>query len=140
MGLEIDTAHMEEAIELSVLVGGDYLSYGEFVCALAKDMGSSSSNLMHAGIGISGEAGELLDALKKHWVYNKPLDLANVEEELGDLFFYMTLLMCQLGITEQQVLDRNARKLEKRYPGIVYSDAAAQARADKEPNPGISLD
>lgn len=131
MALEIELENMEEAIELTVRVNGNYISYGEFVCTLAKEMGSDASNLMHAGIGISGEAGELLDALKKHWVYNKPLDLANVEEELGDLFFYMTALMCQLGLTQQQILDRNVAKLEKRYPGMQYTDAAAQARADK---------
>lgn len=35
--------------------------------------------------GVSGEAGELLDAVKKSVVYKKPLDRENVVEELGDL-------------------------------------------------------
>lgn len=89
--------------------------------------------IMHAAIGISGEAGEILDTAKKHWVYNKPLDIENLYEELGDLLFYTTALMIITGIDLEEVLVRNVEKLKKRYPDG-YTDTAAQARADKEGN------
>jgi|SRR5687768_1870085 len=88
-------------------------------------------DMMHAAVGISGEAGELLDAIKKHVIYNKPLDFMNVVEELGDLEFYLAQLRFNLGIGRSETLKHNMDKLEKRYGGS-YSDAAAQARADKE--------
>lgn len=84
----------------------------------------------HAATGICGEAGELLDAVKKMVIYNKPLDRVNVVEELGDLEFYMSYLRLRTGITREECLEANMHKLGIRY-GSGYSDAAAQARADK---------
>ena len=82
-------------------------------------------------IGISGEAGELLDAVKKAVIYRKPLDIKNVIEELGDLEFYMEGLRQGLNITRDEVLEANIAKLSVRYNGLKYSDVSAQERADK---------
>jgi NTP pyrophosphatase (non-canonical NTP hydrolase) len=107
-------------------------AYADFVALrFKKDLGGWVQGLLHAAVGISGEAGELLDAIKKTWVYEKPLDIANVIEELGDLEFYMEAMRAQLGVTRVQVIEANVAKLTKRYP-TGYSDEAAQARADKE--------
>lgn len=106
-------------------------NYSEFVRALLKQMATKEDDLMHAAIGISGEAGELLDAVKKTWVYGKPLDLANVKEEIGDILFYVTAMMNLLGLDENEIVYENVQKLEARYPGLTYSNEAAIARADK---------
>ena len=105
--------------------------YSDFVAALFKDMGSDIDNLAHAAMGISGEAGELLDAIKKHWAYGKPLDKENVIEELGDLEFYMQAMRIQLGIPRFFIISKNVEKLSKRYHTGKYSDAQAVMRADK---------
>lgn len=89
-------------------------------------------DLAHSAFGISGEAGELLDAVKKHVFYNKPLDRENVKEELGDLEFYMQALRAKLGITRQETLEHNMSKLAERYKNFIYSDKAAIDRADKQ--------
>lgn len=109
----------------------EWLTYDKFVGMLAKDMGSQQLDLLHMAVGISGESGELLDAIKKFWAYNKPLDLTNVIEELGDLEFYMQGMRLLCGLTREQVLEANYAKLSERYKGLVYSDEAAQTRADK---------
>lgn len=44
----------------------------------------------HMLIGISGEIGEILDAVKKFVIYQKPADIDNIYEEVGDLIFYLT--------------------------------------------------
>lgn len=107
---------------------------------LFKDLGNGKDNLMHAAVGIAGEAGELLDAVKKHWAYNKPLDLANVVEELGDLEFYMRALRTQLNVSREYILINNIEKLNKRYATGSYSDQQAQDRADKlEPTSPTNL-
>lgn len=90
------------------------------------------AHLIHMTMGISGESGELLDAIKKHTIYGKPLDIANVIEELGDLEFYMEGLREALGISREETLEQNIKKLSKRYDGWKYSDEAAIKRADKE--------
>lgn len=45
-------------------------------------------NLRHASLGIRTELGELLDIFKKNLFYNKPIDMINFKEELGDLCWY----------------------------------------------------
>ena len=90
----------------------------------------AKANLIHMVLGISGEAGELVDAIKKSAIYDKKLDLQNVIEELGDIEFYMEGLRQELGIAREDVLMANIKKLRKRY-GETYSNEAAQARADK---------
>lgn len=82
------------------------------------------------------EGGELFDAVKRWVFFDKPLDLENVKEEMGDIEFYLEGLRQNLGITREETLDANMNKLMKgdrpRYPGGVFSDAATIARADKE--------
>lgn len=106
------------------------LRYDAFVGLLFKQQ---SLNLMclHAALGVAGEAGELADCIKKEIIYGKPLDRANLVEELGDLRFYIQATMMLYGISEQEVLQQNANKLCVRYKQLRYSDDAAIGRADK---------
>lgn len=112
--------------------------FNDMTLALAKpgekiicEMSPEQANLLHMAVGVSGEAGELLDAIKKHTIYQKPLDLANVKEELGDLLFYMSNLMQSVDLSFEEVLQHNIDKLSVRYSSGSYSNTQAQARADK---------
>lgn len=126
----------KRGLELAKTLGEEhrtmYIPYGEMVEKLFKVMYDEPSTLMHAAIGVAGEGGELLDAVKKHWVYNKPLDAANVLEELGDNLFYMQKILNMFGWTWADVRMANRNKLSKRYPDGIYTDAHAQARLDKQ--------
>lgn len=115
-----------QGLELLASIG----SWRDCTMPLAKNMGSREMELVHAALGVTGEAGELADAIKKHWAYGKPLDVENVREEAGDMLFYLFLLLDECGITLESVLRANTAKLAKRYPSG-YSNAAAQLRADK---------
>lgn len=112
--------------------------HSEMVAALAKSgndilaqLTPKDCHVLHMAVGISGESGELLDAIKKAVIYRKPIDIENVIEELGDLEFYMEGLRASLGITREQTIEGNISKLGKRYQDG-YSDKAAQERADKQ--------
>lgn len=98
---------------------------------ILSTMDSHKAELMHCAFGIGGEAGELMDAVKKSIAYNKPLDLENVKEELGDIEFYMERLRSVLGLSRTEVLIYNYEKLRRRYPEG-YSDKHAQERLDKQ--------
>lgn len=115
------------------------IHHPDMVKALAKsgdtiqsEMTGHDAHLMHMAIGVSGEAGELLDAVKKAVIYRKPLDRENVIEELGDIEFYLEGLRQGAGITREETLQANIAKLGVRYEGLRYSDTAAQQRADKQ--------
>jgi NTP pyrophosphatase (non-canonical NTP hydrolase) len=100
--------------------------------AVLATLTPQTAHLLHMAVGIAGEAGELLDAVKKAAVYGKPLDHDNVVEELGDLEFYMAGLRDALALDRSTTLAANVSKLSKRYATGRYSDQQAQARADKE--------
>ena len=86
--------------------------------------------LVHAAMGISGEAGEVVDAVKKHWIYGAPLDKENLLEECGDVLFYVSACLSLCGFSINDAMNHNIEKLNKRYPAG-YSDNDARKRADK---------
>ena len=90
----------------------------------------SQCELLHAAIGIAGEEGELLDAVRKHVFDGEPIDRENVIEELGDIDFYLTAARLAAKTDLGEVLTYNQAKLSKRYESG-YSDKAARERADK---------
>lgn len=107
-------------------------AYEQFVLDHFKAMPDSAQTFLHAAVGIAGEAGEIIDAVKKYWVYNKPLDKDNLREELGDILFYIQAMATLLETDIQALTEANIAKLMKRYPAGGYSDHHAQARLDKE--------
>lgn len=75
----------------------------------------------------------LLDVTKKVVIYNKPINRAVFVERLQWIEVWLHVLRTITGITRDETLTANIAKLSVRYEGLRYSDAAAQARADKAP-------
>ena len=73
---------------------------------------------------IGGEAGEVVDYLKKVCWHNKPLDRNKVVVELGDLLWGVAHLMYTLNISFMEVTSTNLAKLGARYPNG-YTDIDA---------------
>ena len=93
--------------------------------------GAAASRIseLHYTMGIATEAGELLDAYKKAIFYRKPIYRGHLVEELGDLLWYVARLMDELGVSMDEVLAANVKKLRARYPDG-FSERAAVERAD----------
>lgn len=115
-----------------------FTNHAEMVTLLRKpaehihaDLTAKKIDVWHAATGIVGEAGELIDAIKKHVIYNKELDIKNVIEELGDIEFYMEQLRQALNITREETIQANLDKLNVRYAEGKFTDKQAQNRADK---------
>ena len=83
--------------------------------------------VLHAAMGVSTEAGELLDAVKKHVYYGKPLDRTNLFEEMGDVFWYLAILADCLGVDFEKAMEKNIEKLQIRY-GSKFSEVRAKMR------------
>lgn len=119
-----------------------YVDVNTLLSRLA-DMGSSpDGSAMHAAVGCAGEGGEMLDCVKKVFIYGKDWNavdkktqqtaLENLLEEMGDFRFYYQKLLNMLGITDADVQAANYVKLAERYASGKYSDVQALARADKD--------
>lgn len=91
------------------------------------DACSGLMRLIHASFGMNTEQAEFQDALKKSIFYNKPLDLINLKEELGDMLWYTAIACNELKIDLEDVMATVIRKLKKRYPEK-YTDDLANTR------------
>lgn len=107
--------------------------------AILKSLTPEKCDLWHMASCVPSEAGELFDAVKRHVCYEKEIDRENVIEELGDLEFYMEGVRQNLGITREETLQANIRKLSKRYATVTgqigYSNQNAIDRLDKAVTP-----
>jgi NTP pyrophosphatase (non-canonical NTP hydrolase) len=99
----------------------------EFTAMNERLTSDGTKRLLHAGIGLSTEAGEFLDTLKKHIFYGKELDRVNLKEEMGDLFWYLAIACDELGVEFEPLMETNIAKLKARY-GEKFSEQKAEHR------------
>lgn len=85
------------------------------------------ARLIHAVLGLTSEVGELADALKKHLIYGKALDLVNVIEETGDVLWYEALALAAVKGQLSDAMAKNIAKLQKRF-GDKFTEQAALNR------------
>lgn len=141
--VHVDVARRQADAEEKKTGFDDLIRYDQFVQLLFKQQ-TEIEMVAHMAMGLPGEVGELLDVLKRQYIYKKPDDTEGkshregVIEELGDLRFYMQAVMNHYAIAEQEVLDYNANKLSKRYKDLRYTDKEANERADKQERAGDS--
>ena len=84
-----------------------------------KAQGADVSRLMTAAFGMSAEAGEFTEVVKKIFLQGKPYNEENVfhmKRELGDLCWYLAQACMALNISFEEVLEMNYEKLSARYP------------------------
>ena len=72
--------------------------------------------IRNAVYGLNGEAGEIIDLLKKHEFQGHDLPDERLVEELGDVLWYCALLAGALGVELEDVMCSNIEKLKARYP------------------------
>ena len=77
---------------------------------------SNEMALANYGMGLTGEAGEVADLLKKGLFHGHELNYGKLKEELGDVMFYIAALATTAGLTLEEVAWANVEKLRKRYP------------------------
>lgn len=83
-----------------------------------------------AAMNLAGEAGEVVDLVKKEQYHGTPIDRAKLVKELGDCLWAVAATGFAYGITLQEVAEVNVEKLQKRYPNG-FTKADAQARRDE---------
>lgn len=69
-----------------------------------------------AAMGLCGEAGELIDCVKKFDYQGHLLEPSKLIDEAGDVLWYLAELAAGLGITLEDIARENVAKLRRRYP------------------------
>ena len=95
--------------------------------------GANIERLTTAGVGLAAESGEFLEIVKKMVFQGKPWNNDNREHliiELGDVMWYVAQACMALDIPFDEVIERNVKKLESRYPGGKFDIKHSENRAD----------
>jgi NTP pyrophosphatase (non-canonical NTP hydrolase) len=72
--------------------------------------------LANAALGLTGEAGEVAEHIKKHLFHSYPVNRDAIVKELGDCLWYIAAMGTTLGVTLDEIGSMNIEKLRRRYP------------------------
>lgn len=67
-------------------------------------------------MGLSGEANEFLEIVKKYLEQGVPLNREHLASELGDLLWYLVVCLRLIGYSIFDIMKINVAKRLKRYP------------------------
>ena len=115
----------------------DFQRYAEFVDAVTSDeskdfvalsdrlveldrQGINIERLLTGAVGLSAEAGELMEIVKKLIFQGKPVNeetIFHMKRELGDVMWYIMQVLMALNVDITEIVEMNVEKLAKRYPG-----------------------
>lgn len=115
---------------------------------------SVSPRIIHGALGLGTESGEILQSLMESLNENKEIDLDNLFEELGDIFWYIALIIDEARkekirrTTSQMPLDfaapnewsfenimeKNIAKLKARFPDKFSTENAYNRNIENEKN------
>ena len=90
---------------------------------------------MTSAVGISAEGGEFTEIVKKMIFQGKPFDTSNREHlviELGDVMWYVAQACMALGVTMDEVIEVNVKKLAKRYPEGTFDEFFSENRSSDD--------
>lgn len=80
------------------------------------DNAGENGLLLNGLMGLNGESGECIDIMKKHIFQGHELDREHLIEELGDVAWYLAVCCEGLGVSLEEVMEKNIEKLRARYP------------------------
>ncbi len=72
---------------------------------------SGRDALLDAAAGLAEESGEVLSHVRKHSLFDRPLDREAVKEELGDALWCLAAVATHLGLSLGDVGAANLRKI-----------------------------
>ena len=88
-----------------------------------EGLGADVPKLTTAALGITAEAGEFAEIVKKIFLQGKPYEEANIihmKKELGDIMWYMAQACMALDTDFDELMQMNVDKLSARYPSGTF--------------------
>ena len=110
----------------------DYVFMATRIAELEAN-GTNTSQLLTAALGLSAEAGEFTEVVKKIVFQGKPYNEDNVfhmKRELGDICWYLAQAFMALDTNFDEILDMNIEKLSARYPDGTFNAYYSENRVE----------
>lgn len=100
------------------------------------DLTRGQKDLLHAVLGIATEAGELMEAIEPLLYADNEhgkIDTTNLDEEMGDVYYYLMRMHDALQTDPDETMSRNLSKLLERYEhGEFNTEDALNRDTDQE--------
>ena len=130
----IDTnKYIEFVRQTTSPVSSDFAALLTRLTELEASTDADVPRLMTAALGISAEAGEFTEVIKKIFLQGKSYNEDNVfhlKRELGDICWYIAQACMALDTTFEEVLQMNYEKLSARYPEGTFDVWKSENRVD----------
>ena len=109
--------------------------YSDFLTRLhsLEVEGFPTERLLTAAVGMSAEAGEFTEIVKKMVFQGKPVNeenLFHLKRELGDIMWYVSQACIGLDISLEEVIQMNFDKLNARYPEGAFTIERSENRKE----------
>ena len=119
--MTVDTEkYLDFVTEVTSLPSTDLAALLSRITALDVENDADVPRLLTAALGLTAEAGEFTEVVKKIILQGKPYNEDNVfhmKRELGDICWYIAQACMALDTTFDEIIEMNVDKLKARYPG-----------------------
>ena len=95
--------------------------------------GANVTQLLTAALGLTAEAGEFTEVVKKIFLQGKPYTEENVfhmKRELGDICWYLAQACMALDVNFREIMKMNYEKLSARYPEGAFDVYRSENRVE----------
>ena len=109
----------------------DYPTLSARLSELGEE-GANVTQLLTAALGLTAEAGEFTEVVKKIFLQGKPYTEENVfhmKRELGDICWYISQACMALDTNFLEIMKMNYEKLSARYPEGAFDVYRSENRA-----------
>ena len=132
--MTVDTEkYLDFVTEVTSLPSTDLAALLSRITALDVENDADVPRLLTAALGLTAEAGEFTEVVKKIILQGKPYNEDNVfhmKRELGDICWYIAQACMALDTTFDEIIEMNVDKLKARYPGGEFDVSKSENRAE----------
>lgn len=143
-GVYETTKLVSESMEVQVVMNINQIceldQYQEAALRTWNTNNDFGGRVLNAALGLTGEAGEVADVVKKAIFHGHGFDPAHcpgeeegnthkIALELGNILYYISIMSHEMGYTLEDIAQMNISKLATRYPDG-FSREASQNRVD----------
>ena len=119
--MTVDTVkYLDFVSEVTSPASKDFAMLLKSMTELEVEQDCDIPHLLTAALGLTAEAGEFTEVVKKIILQGKPYNEENafhMKRELGDICWYLAQACMALDTTFDEIIEMNVDKLKARYPG-----------------------
>jgi len=132
--MTVDTnKYLDFVTEVTSLPSTDLAALLSRITELDIEQDADVPRLLTAALGLTAEAGEFTEVVKKIILQGKPYNEENVfhmKRELGDICWYLAQACMALDTTFDEIIEMNVDKLKARYPGGEFDVHKSENRVE----------